>query len=147
MAHIRKKKKKGSLRLSGNWPPGFSCRPGDAGRWVEWEGLAPGVMEGSGRLGFLYMFFPYMLYSPGEHLAKPDPGGCPLRAQQFGLKKKNIYCCFAQAFSSCGEPVTLWCSLGASHCSGSSCCEAQALGSQTSVLAAHVHTYSCGTRA
>ena len=57
---------------------------------MEWEGLAPGVMEGSGRLGFLYMFFPYMLYSPGEHLAKPDPGGCPLRAQQFGLKK-NIY--------------------------------------------------------
>lgn len=32
------------------------------------EGLAPGVIEGGGRLGFLNMFFPYVLHSPGEHL-------------------------------------------------------------------------------
>ena len=136
------------MRLSEIWPPGFSCRPGDAGRWVEWEGLAPSVIEGGGRLGFLNMFFPYMLHSPGEHPAKPDPGSFPLRAQQSVLKKIYIYllilvtlglCRFAQAFSSCKSQF-LCCSLGASHCSGSSCCGAQALGSRTSVLAAHVHT-------
>ena len=39
-------------------------------------------------------------------------------------------CCWAWAFSSCGE-------VGASHCGGFSCCGAQALGLRASVVEAH----------
>ena len=42
--------------------------------------------------------------------------------------------------------ATLCCGAWASHCSGFSCCRAQALGAQASVVAAH-RLCSCGTRA
>ena len=47
-------------------------------------------------------------------------------------------CCYAQAFSSCGEPgLHSNCSALASHCGGFSHCKAWALGSQASVVGAH----------
>ena len=51
--------------------------------------------------------------------------------------------CFALAFSSCGR-VTLHCGAQASQCSGFSCCRAQALGAQASVVGAH-RLYSWGS--
>ena len=49
----------------------------------------------------------------------------------------GLRCC-TRAFSSCGEQ--------ASHCGGFSCCGAQALGAQASVVVAHGLS-SCGLRA
>ena len=50
-------------------------------------------------------------------------------------------------FSSCGERgATLRCSARASHCGGFSCCGAQALSSQASVVAARGLS-SCGSQA
>ena len=84
MAHIREKKKRifevirklATSLLLQTW----GCRQVGGS-----EGLARGILEGDGRLGFLTVFFPDVLHRPGEHLAKPDPSGCPLWAQQFGL--------------------------------------------------------------
>ena len=54
-------------------------------------------------------------------------------------------CCCVWAFSSCGEGgATLGCGARASHCGGFSCCEAWALGTQASVVAAHGLS-SCGS--
>ena len=47
-------------------------------------------------------------------------------------------CCCVWAFSGCGSQ--------ASHCGGFSCCRAQALGTQASVVVAH-RLSSCGSRA
>ena len=56
-------------------------------------------------------------------------------------------CCYARAFSSCGEQgSTLRCGAQASHCSGSSFCRAQALCVQASVVVTHGLS-SCGSRA
>ena len=53
----------------------------------------------------------------------------------------------ARAFSSCGERrATLRCGVGASHCGVYSCCRAQALGTQPSVVVARGLS-SCGSRA
>ena len=47
-------------------------------------------------------------------------------------------CCYAQAFSSCGEPgLHSNCSTPASHCGGFSYCKAWALGSPASIVGAH----------
>ena len=51
------------------------------------------------------------------------------------LAALGLRCC-AQAFSSCGERGLLRCGAWASHCGGLSCCRAQALGVQASVVAA-----------
>ena len=54
---------------------------------------------------------------------------------------------FVRAFSSCGEGgATLCCVVQASHCSGLSCCKAQALGAWASVVVARGLS-SCGPRA
>ena len=45
-------------------------------------------------------------------------------------------CCFAWAFSSCGEQGLLSCCAWASHCGGFSCCKTQALGARASTAAA-----------
>ena len=56
----------------------------------------------------------------------------------------SLHCC-TQAFSSCGEwGATLRCSAPASHCGGFSCCRAQALGTQPSVVVARGLS-SCGS--
>ena len=64
-------------------------------------------------------------------------------------------CCCPRAFSSCGAGAPLCCGARASHCSGFSCCRAQALGMQASVVAARglqsagsvvvAHGLSCST--
>ena len=54
--------------------------------------------------------------------------------------------CFAWAFSSCRAWATLHCHAWASHCSGFSCCGAQAPGRRASVIAAHGLS-SCNSRA
>ena len=65
-------------------------------------------------------------------------------------------CCCTQAFSSCGERGCSLVAVRASHRGGSSCCGAQALGSQASAVAAHwlwamgasvavAHGLSCST--
>ena len=55
-------------------------------------------------------------------------------------------CCYVQAFSSCGKQGLLSsCSARASHCSGFSCCGAQALGKRASVIVAR-RLSSCGSR-
>ena len=62
------------------------------------------------------------------------------------LAALGLHCC-AQAFSSCGEAgATLRYGAWASHCSGFSCCKAQALGTRASVVVAHEFS-SCGSRA
>ena len=48
----------------------------------------------------------------------------------------GLHCC-AWAFSSCGERATLRCGAWVSHCSGFSCCGAQALGTRASVVVSH----------
>ena len=46
--------------------------------------------------------------------------------------------CSTQAFSNCSERGLLYhCGAWASHCSGFSCCRAQALGAQASVVEAN----------
>ena len=56
----------------------------------------------------------------------------------------GLHCC-AWAFSSCGERGLLFhCGAQASHCGGFSCCGAQALGMQASVVVAHGLS-SCGS--
>ena len=56
-------------------------------------------------------------------------------------------CCWARAFSSCGERGLFFiCSVRASHCGGFSRCGARALGTQASVVAAR-ELSSCGSRA
>ena len=64
----------------------------------------------------------------------------------FFLFLKNLFilflaalglCCCIQASSSCGETgATLPCGARASHCGGSSCCGARALGAWASVVVA-----------
>ena len=50
------------------------------------------------------------------------------------LAAEGLHCC-ARAFSSCGERgATLRCGAWASHRGGFSCCGAQALGTQASVV-------------
>ena len=70
----------------------------------------------------------------------------------------SLRCC-TRAFSSCGKwGATLRCGVWASYCGGFSCCGAQALGAQASVVAARRlssctswalerRLSSCGTRA
>ena len=55
-------------------------------------------------------------------------------------------CCCAQGFSSCRERGLLCCGAWASYCGGFSCCRAQALGLQPSVVAAR-RLISCGSQA
>ena len=62
----------------------------------------------------------------------------------FFLAVLGLRCC-ARAFSSCGERGLLCCSARASNCSGFSCCRAQALGTQASVVVAR-GPCSCGSR-
>ena len=55
----------------------------------------------------------------------------------------GLRCC-ARAFSSCRKQATLLCGTRASHCGGFSCCRAQALGAQASVVVVH-RLSSCGS--
>ena len=62
------------------------------------------------------------------------------------LAALGLRCC-TRAFSSCQERwggATLHCGARASHCSGFSCCRAQALGTRASVVVAH-RLSSCGS--
>ena len=86
----------------------------------------------------------------GQHLT------CTSHSNVFGFLKNILFiylflaglglCCCTQPFSSCGEQGLLCCSARASHCSGFSCCRAQALGMRASVVAARGLS-SCGSRA
>ena len=59
------------------------------------------------------------------------------------LAALGLHCCM-QAFSSCSEwELTLRCGARASHCSGFSCCRAQALGMRASVVVVR-RPSSCG---
>ena len=62
----------------------------------------------------------------------------------FFLAALHLRCC-AQAFSSCSNGgATLHCSVGASHCSGLSCCGSWAVGMWASVVVARGLS-SCGS--
>ena len=54
-------------------------------------------------------------------------------------------CCCVRAFSSCEHGLLLVAVHRASHCGGFSCCGAQALGAQASVIAVH-RLSSCGVQ-
>ena len=57
----------------------------------------------------------------------------------------GLHCC-TRAFSSCGEWGLLFIVVRGPHCSGFSCCRAQALGAQASVAVAR-ELSSCGSEA
>ena len=61
------------------------------------------------------------------------------------LAALGLHCC-TWAFSSCGEQGLLFIAVRGLLCGGVSCYGAQALGAQTSVVAAH-RLSSCGARA
>ena len=69
---------------------------------------------------------------------------CGLFEFFFFLAVLGLRCC-TQAFQLWQAEATLHCSVQASHCSGFSCCRAQALGARASVVVARGLS-SCGTR-